>query len=862
MTEATPPQRRCTNVSMPQCGAVVIALVVLSHTCLCVGEGHATPEMLEEGNTTTLMRDAALASQGVASVNPDQLFTTVGPQDTIVTTQEGRTTSQEHISTPPESGGEQRGRTTVLQPLLESGRVPTRVDQLVVCSCPEMTPDGCRRFLSDAYINSKDRDFEDVKIAVAELHVAVHDVTCEKKDHRFMNYSEGKFYYRKRGDVVLVDAGDQTGLRVNDFCADLRDDDHGHPTWNIKICIPPPSVPRCCPHGQALKDGMCQEAATPKLLAPPMSVKFLEKAIHWPVIKNHHHPLNCTTDPLLSIPLVPKESFLLAVPSGVLHAWNPADRHVKEYFTHPPNLCVDGYVNSNGSEVYSANICYSYPEVHRKVCDEHTCVRKCCPDGEEMSQMLFRCVSSNFKDFKPEFTSQPHDYRVVYGLPTCPFRSVLDANTKLIIDSRGNFNLSGNLLSAREYCLDKFSDGREKVEDKILVCIKEPTKLWPKIRKILFPICQIISLFFLLLTMGCYCVVPELLNGGGWYQLFHIVSLMVAYASMFAQGIFSTTWKKSTCFIMGIVLQFGFLSTFFWLNVLCFEVWRKIWSLNKFRPASVVPIWLYMLYAFGTPVAIGILTVCMQLFAPDDMPGVVKPRLVQGKCFFEGASSLLLYFYGPIGFLFALNIVFIVHTYWTYRKFEKNCSVLKTIPGSTGEKRALTEKIHRKRDYVSDFKQQFSLLVLMSLCWVSELLSWLIPLPEMWATTDTLNTLQGFFIFVIFIANRSKRKHLKKKFPLIFKFANRIRNVIRQCCCCCTGEQKTCLAQFDSFKRTLLSSFIASKFSRSSLSMDIPDNHTMKPAALEYDDITTLSHSSSKISSVSLQETTDTQYES
>lgn len=32
---------------------------------------------------------------------------------------------------------------------------------------------------------------------------------------------------------------------------------------------------------------------------------------------------------------------------------------------------------------------------------------------------------------------------------------------------------------------------------------------------------------------------------------------------------------------------------------------------------------------------------CMQLFAPDDVTGVVKPRLVQGKCFFEGKVARL-----------------------------------------------------------------------------------------------------------------------------------------------------------------------------------------------------------------------------
>lgn len=181
------------------------------------------------------------------------------------------------------------------------------------------------------------------------------------------------------------------------------------------------------------------------------------------------------------------------------------------------------------------------------------------------------------------------------------------------------------------------------------------------------------------------------------------------------------------------------------------------------------------------------------------------------------------------------------------------------------------EHTHRKRDYISDFKQQFSLLVLMSFCWVTELLSSLIPPLEMWAATDLLNTLQGFFIFFIFLANRSKRKHLKKKFPLIFKIAHHLRSAIRQCCC--PGGKEVCLAPLSSFtsqvSRKLSSSSVVSnlstltsslKFSSSSFSVTLPDNlDTKRPSVFEPDaGITVLSHSSLKLNSLSPRENSDT----
>ncbi|XP_050694667.1 uncharacterized protein LOC126984708 isoform X4 [Eriocheir sinensis] len=635
----------------------------------------------ERADTTHLAWDATTAaSRGVPPQHSESLVFEGDEQEEVVTTpaedivpsppEDSFTTSQENILTTTQENvpaTSEFGDILVMTPVLEDGRVPTSVQQLVICTCPLPTNEGCRRFLSGLYIDGKDEQYLDIEKPVSALRVAVHNVTCEKKDHRFMNLSEGQFFFRDRGDLILRNVADLEGLRVNDYCADPRKDKRGNIKWTIKVCVPPPSVPRCCPSGQALKNGKCEAANAPAILEPPMSVGQYEPAIKWPIIKNHYNPLTCTSDTFIAVPLVPNESYLLAVPTGLIHLWHPSNCHDINHYTYPPDLCVDGYMNASESVRYTANFCYTHPE---EMC--HT------------------------------------------------------------------------------------------------------PSAWAKIQEILPSACYVISFLFLMLTVGCYCMVPELLQGGGWYQMFHVLSLMLAYASMIAQELLSEDWSSSTCLAMGIVLQFGFLATFFWLNVLCFEVWRKIRSLNnRLKKATTVPIWVYLLYAFGVPAAIGVLTVCMWLFAPDGVPGLVKPSIVVTRCFFDDKLSLFLYFYGPIAFLFVCNIAFITHTFWMYRTFEQNSFVLKKNSAeNTASAKKTTEQTHRKRDAVSDFKQQFSLLVLMSSCWVTEVLSWLIPPPELWRVTDLLNSLQGFFVFFIFVARyRCKRNRLKKKFPLCFKMA-------------------------------------------------------------------------------------------
>ena len=131
------------------------------------------------------------------------------------------------------------------------------------------------------------------------------------------------------------------------------------------------------------------------------------------------------------------------------------------------------------------------------------------------------------------------------------------------------------------------------------------------------------------------------------------------------------------------------------------------------------------------------------------------------------------------------------------------------------------------------------------------------------AITDLLNTLQGFFIFFIFITNRSKREHLERKFPMFFKIVHYLRKRLGQCCC--LGDKVACLVPFSSFSsqasRKLSSSSVVSNlstlstslnFSTSSFSVTLPnDDNTRRPSVFEHDNgIIVLSHSSLKINNV------------
>lgn len=124
---------------------------------------------LEGNSTTSLSWDVSTtASVDIMTATPRHLISKGNDQgdintpiEKILTTSPGDsfTTSQESIL----STAQGKAATTregvadlIMTPVLENGKVQTRMHQLVVCACPLPTPDDCRRFLSGLHIDGID----------------------------------------------------------------------------------------------------------------------------------------------------------------------------------------------------------------------------------------------------------------------------------------------------------------------------------------------------------------------------------------------------------------------------------------------------------------------------------------------------------------------------------------------------------------------------------------------------------------------------------------------------------------------------------------------------------------------------------
>ncbi|XP_068236901.1 LOW QUALITY PROTEIN: uncharacterized protein [Palaemon carinicauda] len=601
---------------------------------------------------------------------------------------------------------------------------------------------------------------------VSSYNVTVQDVNCDTSKHSYMNFTKNQFHIRPRGDVVLLkEAGKLEGQRINNYCIFHHLDKYDQLIWTMKACVPIPSVPRCCPPGQAMKEGKCQDVNTPEVLKSPISAKPFSGGIDWDNITEYQNPLKCDSayEPLITIPLGHKQSNLVSLADGVANAWVPGDIGKRRIYYKCPEYCVDGINNSEGSVDYFTSFCYSDPkETHKKLCANGTCLRKCCKYGYSFDKNRYSCVPDPNSTFIPSTDRELTNYNIVIGYPLCAPASKVEEN--ITIDANGSLILKDRNLTSTDFCVDTFLDNEQRHQS-ALACLTK-TSLWLKVQPYLFPVCNVISLISLMIIIVCYLLVPRLLAIGGQYQLCHVIAFSIAYVTRFSVNVFHDTLSDGACVDLAIALHFGFLATFFWLNVMCFEIWRKIRRLKSYRPCKSYPNKYYMMYGWGIPFLISVTTFLMQNYAPDNVWGVIKPNIAVSRCWFTEDIAFLIYNYGPIAVLFLFNSVFLILTYINYKALLRNYKETANDPKDLGV--CIPSK--QINDHVHDFNQKLKIFILMATCWVTKILPLEALTRELRGLTETLNSLQGFFLFIILLLNSNKRKYLKKRFPRIFRW--------------------------------------------------------------------------------------------
>ncbi|XP_055913701.1 G-protein coupled receptor Mth2-like [Eupeodes corollae] len=394
------------------------------------------------------------------------------------------------------------------------------------------------------------------------------------------------------------------------------------------------------------------------------------------------------------------------------------------------------------------------------VCELRTCISVCCPPDYEFHNGT--CIESPFeidpliditnKEGKTIKVNISRQFAIQYTRP-CEglfyFQpEIYDYDKYSIMENASIFKPVENYLYGKEtYCLSpRILDG-EFVYTPLQCYMPNPVD--PDVVK-LNGVALLISVPFMILTIIVYLYLPNLRTIHGLSLCCYLVGLSIGYLTL-AYLIFEPNISQLNCSILGYTAYFGFMSAFFWLSVISYELYTNFHgsktnkSMKQFR--------LYCLYAWGLSL---ICLISTYVAENSSIPKAWKSGIGGADyCFLNSTHgwSAFIYFYGPILLILSFNTVMFVLTFIQIRK---------DIRSYSG-----THKSHYEhKDICMTFVRLF---ILMGITWLSEIVGYAMPLGNSWLhfifrITDLLNGMQGVIIFVLFVWRKSVKDQIFNKF--------------------------------------------------------------------------------------------------
>lgn len=401
----------------------------------------------------------------------------------------------------------------------------------------------------------------------------------------------------------------------------------------------------------------------------------------------------------------------------------------------PSRYCVDQQ---------TALVCFpksqgNLPELKlKKCCGQHGAyddeMKKCHIDAGHRRKLNISHLSES-------------EFQTIYGFPDCKTGSTTfaiagDWESSQLYSETGHLHIPSHKvnLTSNDYCLEYL---RTNSSLKIFACLHhfgsdadDFNNESNRRQNAALSVGLVISVVFLAATLVASYLMPSVHHVLHWRcQIYYVFCLFIAELMLSWIQLSKTLILHETlCNLVASCMHFFFLSAFFWLNTMCFNIW---WTFRDFRPSSLernqelIRLRLYSAYAWGIPLLIAAIAACVNLIPESSL---LRPGFGENNCWFSGERlSIFAYFFGPIGLLLSINIMLFVST-----THQLTCGLWKRDDvKSTTEKTALG-------------KVCLKLVVVMGVTWIVDVLSWVVGGPQCWwFVTDLINALQGVFIFLV-----------------------------------------------------------------------------------------------------------------
>ncbi|KAG7163136.1 probable G-protein coupled receptor Mth-like 3 [Homarus americanus] len=591
--------------------------------------------------------------------------------------------------------------------------------------------------------------FENKEVAEPQCPGGLPRVVIDDRTFNFVLLPSGELAW------TLDDGHTQFFL---DYCIEHHVHVGGQVGWEAHVCLPPPPVPRCCPPGYALAhDDSC--VAYSGNFAPP--IDFNNMPVQWSAAEGDVQNVTCHGMSVVRhLNLNTREGILAYNSERAILEWKSSTKpttYNREY-----EYCV----GMNNVEQYVAKFCYLDPSLEHQVkCNNSNCVRKCCPQGQLLLGMT--CVNSYSEEeiWQPTIPASQNNtlvlapaenWTVVAGFPFCEsffdFESDVKSYDEFYLLPNGSLHISlyKDSYPPTNYCLDLYLEPglNYTLLHKAILCIIDPPCGW---KTLLNTVLLGISCLFLVATLGVYLGVAEIRDRTYGRCLISMVTAMLASFLTIIINNQDQASSDAECITLAFIGHVSTLATFFWLNVMCYDMWSTLRSSRQKHHSKKVFL-LYSIYAWGGPLVVGVVALVIDNL---QLKNVILPQFLNGKtCWFYGNDEYWLYLAGIIFVLVVINLFFFIHVAITLgRDFKKR---RETFGTNTSQSSNSTKTNAQVWLYIK-------LFIIMGIIWIAETISGAHQRKTCtyWVFFDIINALQGVFIFFVSVCNKDNKKKIR-----------------------------------------------------------------------------------------------------
>lgn len=187
-----------------------------------------------------------------------------------------------------------------------------------------------------------------------------------------------------------------------------------------------------------------------------------------------------------------------------------------------------------------------------------------------------------------------------------------------------------------------------------------------------------ISLPLLIITLVVLWYLGQFNTIHGKCLICHIVSLILLYTFLILDRmdilIMKIPWL---CEISGYMMYTSILFCIFWLNVMCFDIWKTFKKTRNPQHINNGPYYFYycLFYGFGLPT---IITLCLAIIDETSLfPENWRPQIGKYECFLRNDRNIEFYYlYLPMSIIILANIVLYSSTAYKIYKVQNDRFIL------------------------------------------------------------------------------------------------------------------------------------------------------------------------------------------